>query len=53
MVKSHGVVRMTDEPASEDFQLLEGWMFGVMMFPMAMAEVIRVPPANDQAADED
>ncbi|MDB5373828.1 MAG: hypothetical protein JWP04_2470 [Belnapia sp.] len=39
---------MTDEEAGGEFQLLEGWMFGAMMFPVAMAEVVRLPPANDQ-----
>jgi len=29
------------------FQLLEGWMLGVLLFPLAMEEVVRVPPAND------
>lgn len=39
---------MTEEDGSADFQLLEGWMLGVMLFPLAMAEIVRVPPANDQ-----
>ena len=39
---------MADEESDGGFQLLEGWMLGVLMFPLAMAEVVRVPPANDQ-----
>jgi hypothetical protein len=27
--------------------LFEGWMFGRLLFPLAMREVQRVPPAND------
>ena len=38
---------MNDEDSGAEFQLLEGWMFGVMMFPLAMAEVVQNPPAND------
>jgi len=31
----------------EGFILLEGWMIGVLYFPLAMEQVARVPPAND------
>ncbi|WP_158295527.1 hypothetical protein [Crenalkalicoccus roseus] len=31
----------------EGIPLIEGWMFGVLLFPYAMGEVVRVPPAND------
>lgn len=27
--------------------LIEGWMLGRLLFPIAMEEVGRVPPAND------
>jgi hypothetical protein len=36
-----------DIPVEEGFLLVEGWMLGAAMFAEAMAEVIRVPPAND------
>ncbi len=29
------------------FLLLEGWMIGAALFPLAMEEVARNPPAND------
>ena len=32
---------------AEGIPLLEGWMFGQLLFPLAMQEVQRVPPAND------
>ena len=38
---------MSDEDSGAEFQLMEGWMFGVVMFPPAMAEIVRNPPAND------
>ncbi|MDN3566291.1 hypothetical protein ACFQY5_24990 [Paeniroseomonas aquatica] len=38
---------MSDDNGGAEFQLMEGWMFGVMMFPLAMAEIVRTPPAND------
>lgn len=45
---------MTEEPgaplgsdAVEGVPLLEGWMFGRLLFPLAMDEVQKVPPAND------
>lgn len=34
----------------DDIPLIEGWMLGRLLFPLAMDEVRRVPPAND---DED
>jgi hypothetical protein len=36
-------------PPEEGTLLIEGWMFGALFFPEAMAEVVRVPPANDAA----
>jgi len=39
-----------DAPPSDDAEgvpLLEGWMFGRLLFSLAMREVQRVPPAND------
>lgn len=36
-----------DTPPEEGFLLIEGWMLGAAMFEMAMAEAIRLPPAND------
>jgi hypothetical protein len=46
---------MTEEPdappgegeAEEGIPLIEGWMLGRLLFPMAMEELRRVPPAND------
>ena len=37
---------MADE-AGEGIPLIEGWMLGLLLFPFAMEEVVRVPPAND------
>ena len=37
---------------SEGVPLLEGWMFGRLLYPLAVQEVERVPPANDDGADE-
>jgi hypothetical protein len=31
----------------EGIPLMEGWMFGRLLFPLAMQEAQRVPPAND------
>ena len=36
-----------DDAAEEGIPLIEGWMFGRLLFPLAMDEVERVPPAND------
>ncbi|HYZ32763.1 MAG TPA: hypothetical protein VE684_10855 [Crenalkalicoccus sp.] len=36
------------EGSEEGVPLLEGWMFGALLYPHAMAEVVRVPPANDR-----
>ena len=36
-----------DDGAAEGVPLIEGWMFGRLLFPLAMDEVGRVPPAND------
>ncbi len=35
------------DDAEEGIPLLEGWMFGRLLFPLAMHEIQRVPPAND------
>ncbi len=38
-----------DENESEtEFHLLEGWMLGVLLFPLAMEEIERIPAANDR-----
>ncbi len=42
-----------DTPPDDDAEgipLLEGWMFGRLLFPLAMHEIQRVPPANDDEA---
>jgi hypothetical protein len=36
--------------AAEGVPLIEGWMLGLLLFPFAMEEIVRVPPANDAAA---
>lgn len=33
--------------AEEGIPLLDGWMLGALFFPAALAEILRVPPAND------
>ncbi|WP_268885272.1 hypothetical protein [Belnapia mucosa] len=38
---------MAEDEGEVEFQLLEGWMLGVLLFPLAMEEIERVPPAND------
>ncbi len=40
---------MADDQNETDteFHLLEGWMLGVLLFPLAMEEIERVPAAND------
>lgn len=41
-----------DAPSGDDAEgvpLMEGWMFGRLLFPLAMHEVQRVPPANDDS----
>jgi hypothetical protein len=37
----------TPQGAEEGTILLEGWMLGLLLYPFAMEEVGRVPPAND------
>jgi hypothetical protein len=42
-----------DAPPDDDADgvpLIEGWMFGRLLFPLAMHEVERLPPANDDEA---
>ena len=36
-----------DDAAEESIPLIEGWMLGRLLFPLAMEELRRVPPAND------
>ena len=36
-----------DDAGAESIPLLEGWMFGRLLFPLAMDKVLGVPPAND------
>jgi hypothetical protein len=38
--------------AEEGFPLIEGRLLGWLLYPYAMAEVERVPPANDPEAPE-
>lgn len=35
------------EEGEEGFVLLEGWMFGALMFPAAAERIREFPPAND------
>ena len=37
---------MTDDENDTEFHLLEGWMLGALLFPLAMEEIERVPAAN-------
>lgn len=36
------------EGDDEGFVLLEGWMFGALMYPEAIEHVRQFPPANDE-----
>jgi hypothetical protein len=36
-----------DDAPEEGIPLIEGWMLGRLLFPLAMEELQRVPPAND------
>ena len=36
-------------PQDDGIPLIEGWMLGVLFFEDAMAEIARLPPANDEA----
>lgn len=36
-----------DGQDAEAFLLIEGQLLGFLLFPYAMAEIARVPPAND------
>ena len=40
----------TPPDEGEGIPLIEGWMLGKMFFPLAMDEIQRVPPANDDEA---
>lgn len=45
---------MSDSPAdASGVPLFEGWMFGALLYPLAMELVAANPPANDDAAPED
>ncbi len=46
---SEGQVAPPDDDA-EGIPLIEGWMLGRLFFPLAMDEIHRVPPANDDEA---
>lgn len=35
------------DDAAEGIPLIEGWMLGRLFFPLAMDDIQRVPPAND------
>ena len=41
-----------DDAAEEGIPLIEGWMLGRLLFPLAMEELQRVPPANDDEQGE-
>ncbi len=34
-------------PPDQGVPLIEGWVLGRVLYPFAMQEVARVPPAND------
>jgi hypothetical protein len=36
------------EPDTDAVPLIEGWMFGHLLFPYAMQQVADHPPANDK-----
>ena len=38
--------------ADEGFVLWEGWMFGAVMFGPAVEHIARLPPANDNEAED-
>lgn len=45
----------SEPPPSDDAEgvpLIEGWMLGRLLFPLAMHEVERVPPSNDDDAED-
>ena len=39
--------RDTPPDDGDGIPLIEGWMLGQLLFPFAMEEIVRVPPAND------
>jgi len=41
----------TEDDGGEGFLLIEGRLLGRVLFPFAMAEIERVPPANDTEPD--
>jgi hypothetical protein len=40
-----------DDAAEDGIPLIEGWMLGRLLFPLAMEELQRVPPANDDSQE--
>ncbi|MCB4822007.1 hypothetical protein [Roseicella aerolata] len=36
----------------EGIMLLEGWMFGALMYPAAVERIRQFPPANDDEAGQ-
>ena len=40
----------TPPDEGDGIPLIEGWMLGKLFFPLAMDEIRRVPPANDDKA---
>ncbi|WP_158292372.1 hypothetical protein [Paracraurococcus ruber] len=40
-----------EDTAEDGFMLLEGWMFGALMFEAAAERIEQFPPANDDAAE--
>ncbi len=43
--------RRGGEDATEEMVLMDGWLLGRLLFPIAVEEMVRVPPANDRVAD--
>lgn len=38
---------MENQPQPEPVPLMEGWMFGILLYPYAMQQVAEHPPANE------
>jgi hypothetical protein len=43
MEEDHGA-----EQSAEEIVLMDGWLLGRLLFPIAVQEMVRVPPANDR-----
>ena len=41
---------MGEMDGEDGFILWEGWMFGVVMFPVALDQIRQYPPINDNQA---